>query len=127
MGSASSTGTEPSRDAVGQRRSFDEFEDESRDAVRFFQAVNAADVRVIQRRERLRFTLKAGDPLGVRDERFRQNLDRNVATQLSVARPIDLAHAPHPDLGGDFIRTEARAGSEGQVADYTGRTGGRTR
>jgi hypothetical protein len=36
------------RNAIGQSWSFDEFEDEGRDATGFLEAVDAADVRVVQ-------------------------------------------------------------------------------
>ena len=101
-------------DPLREILALDELHHERGDATAFFEAVNAADVRVIQRRERLRFPLKAGDPLGVRDERFRQNLDRNVATQLRVARLVDLAHATCPKGRKDLVRAEADAGNEGQ-------------
>jgi hypothetical protein len=39
-----------------------------------------------------------------------QNLDRDVAPEARVVRAVHLAHPTDPDLGGDFIRAEARAG-----------------
>ena len=69
---------------------------------------------MIQRRERLRFALEAGEPLGVAGERVGQDLDRDVAIQLRVARAIDLAHAAGPKGGEDLVRAEANAGQEGQ-------------
>ena len=42
-------------------------------------------------------------------ERVGQHLDRDVPTQLRVARAIDLAHAARADLGGNFIGAEAGA------------------
>ena len=43
-----------------------------------------------------------------------QDLERDVAIQLRVARAIDLAHAAGAEGGEDFVRAEARAGGEGQ-------------
>ena len=100
----------------------DQFHHERRDATAFFKAVDAADVRMIQRRERLRFTLKAGDPLGISDERVRQDLDRHVAIQRRVARSVDLAHAAGPEGGEDLVRAEAGAGAEGQTVGLYGRS-----
>ena len=51
------------------------------------------DVRVIQRREHLRFAPETRQPIGVRGEQLGEDLDRDVAIQLRVARTIDLAHA----------------------------------
>ena len=57
------------RDPVGQRRPFDELEDERSEhaALRliFLNAIDAADVRVIERREDLGFALEARQPIGV--------------------------------------------------------------
>src|SRR5713226_4785861 len=109
-------------DPLRQILALDEFHHERGDATAFFEAMNTADVRVIQRRERFRFTLKAGDPLGVRDERVRQDLDRHVAIQLRVARFIDLAHAAGPKGREDLVWAESGTGGESHAlaVDYTG-------
>ena len=80
----------------------------------FSEAVDVRDVRMIERREDFRFALEAGEPLGIRRDRGRQDLDGDLALQLRVGRPIHLAHPACADLGGDFVGAEARAGSEGQ-------------
>ena len=54
-----------STQAIGQRRSLDQFEDQRRDAVRFFETVDRADVRVIERGEEPRFAREAGAALGI--------------------------------------------------------------
>ena len=63
-------------------------------------------------------------PFRIGGNGVRQELERNIASELRVPRPIHLAHAAHTDKqDGDFIRTEARAGRQRQtVVDYTGRT-----
>ena len=61
----------------------------------------ARDVRMVERRERLRFALEAREPLRIGGERGRQDLDRDVAIELGIARAIDLAHA----AGADGART----------------------
>ena len=79
------------------------------------------DVRVIQRREDFRFALEPREPIGIGGERWRQDLDRDLALQLRVGRPIHLPHPAFADLRGDFVDAEAGAGSEGQcLRDYTG-------
>ena len=72
------------------------------------------DVRMIQRRERLRFALEPREPLGIARERVGQDLDRDVAIELRIAGAIHLAHAPGAKGGQDFVGAEAGAGSEGQ-------------
>ena len=73
------------------------------------------DVGMVQRREGLRFALEPREPFGVVRERVRQELDRDVAIQLRVARSVHLSHAAFADLRGDFVDAEAGAGSKGQV------------
>ena len=81
------------RDAIGERRPLDQFHDERADAVRFFQPVDVRDVGMVQRFERLRLALEAGDALRIAGERLGQDLDRHVAIELRVARAIHFAHA----------------------------------
>jgi hypothetical protein len=64
---------------------------------------------------------------GVVREGFGEDLDRDVSVQLGVARPVHLPHPAFANLRGDFVDAETRAGSESQVADYTGGTGARRR
>ena len=57
-------------------------------------AVDRGDVRVIQRGEHARFALEARQAIRDRPRTTsRQDLERDVAPQLRVARAIDLAHA----------------------------------
>jgi hypothetical protein len=69
-------------------------------------------VRMIERREDLRLAMKAREPIRIARERGRQNLQRDVAIQLRIARPIHLAHTAGADGGDDFIRSESSACSE---------------
>ncbi len=53
-------------------------------------------------------------------EGLRQDLQRDIAIELGVARAIDLAHAPFAEQGHDFVRADASAGGErhGSGWDY---------
>jgi hypothetical protein len=52
-----------------------------------FQAVHLGDVRVVERSQRLCLAVETGEPLRVRGEDVRQNLDRDVALRrVSRAR-----------------------------------------
>jgi hypothetical protein len=102
------------RDALREILTVDEFHHERVHADGFLEPVDRRDVGMIQRRERLRLTLEPRQAFGVRRERVRQDLDRDLAIERRVGCPIHLAHSTHTDLGGDFIRAEARAGSEAQ-------------
>ena len=64
---------------------------------------------MVELREQLRFALEARQALLVRGERRRQDLDRDVAPELGVGRPVDLAHAALAQLGGDLVGAEAGA------------------
>jgi hypothetical protein len=70
--------------------------------------VNASDVRVIQAGQQLRFTLESSQPLGIVGIDVWQDLQRDVATQASIVRTVDLAHAAASDQRIDTIRTEDR-------------------
>jgi hypothetical protein len=97
------------RDSSIQALAVDELEHEELLAVGLVQAVDRADVRMVQRSKNVGFAAEARKPLRVMRERLRQNLHRNVASELGVARAIDLAHAARAEGSEDFIRTEARA------------------
>ena len=65
-----------------------------------------------QRRDRLGLALEPGERVGIRGEVRRQHLDRDVAVELRVSRPIDLAHAPRADRREDLVGTQPVAGGE---------------
>ena len=53
-------------------------------------------VRVRELRDRLRLPLEPREPFGLAGNRRRQNLDRHVAPEIAVVRPVHLAHPPGP-------------------------------
>ena len=63
-----------------------------------------------ERRER--FLQEARDAIGIAADRLGQDLDRDVALQLRIARAIHLAHAAGADRVEDLERTKPRAGRE---------------
>lgn len=65
-----------------------------------------ADVRMIERRERLRLPPKPLTEHGVRVDPAREDLDRNGPVQPGVAGLVDLAHAAGASRGKDFVGTE---------------------
>ena len=93
----------PLCDAVRDRRSLDEFQHERRDAVGLLEAIDLRDVRMVQCGERLGLALEPGDAFGVRSHRLRQHLDRDLAIECRVRRPIHDAHAAGTDLFSDLI------------------------
>jgi hypothetical protein len=64
------------------------------------------DVRVVERRDGLRFAAEACQPVGIAGEQVGEDLDRDVAVQLRVAGAIHLAHSARAEQGHNFVRAE---------------------
>src|ERR1700730_14650155 len=58
-----------------------------------FDTVDGRDVGMVERGQDLGFALEASHAFGVAGERFGEDLQRNIALQLGVARAVHLAHA----------------------------------
>ena len=71
---------------------------------------------MIERGQDLRLAREPCAALGVRRERGGQDLDRDVALQLRIARAIDFAHSACAKGREDFIWSEAGAGREGHLS-----------
>ena len=99
----------PALQPLGEVLALDELHDEGAHAARLLEAVDRGDVGVLQLGEDLRLALEAGEAVGVRGERLRQDLDRDLALELRVGRPVDDAHAALAERGGDLVGAEARA------------------
>jgi hypothetical protein len=84
--------------------------------------VDAEDVRVRERGERLGLALEAREHRGIASERGGEDLERDVAIELEVARAVDLAHAAGADGRDDFVRPESVAGREphGEIVSPAG-------
>src|SRR5882672_12276037 len=67
---------------------------------------------MVERGQHLRLALKACEAIGIERERLWDDLQRNVATELRIARAIDLAHAAGAEGGEDLIRAETASGCE---------------
>src|SRR5262249_30598360 len=72
-------------------------------------AVDLRDVRMIQRREGSRLAFEARKAFGVRGERVRQNLDRDVALEFGVMGAVDLTHSTFAELVEDAIGPDRAA------------------
>jgi hypothetical protein len=64
---------------------------------------------MVQRRQRFRFALEPREPLGIRREYLRQDLDRDLAVEPGVTGAVDLAHPTGTEQREDFVRAEATA------------------
>jgi len=97
------------RDAVRKGRSFNQFEDQRLPSVGVLETVDGRDVWMIQRGEHLCLTLEPCQALGVVRHSRQQHLDRHLAIELRVARPIDRAHAAFTEGRHDFVGADASA------------------
>jgi hypothetical protein len=68
--------------------------------------VDRKNVRMIQGRDRLGFLLEAAQAVTIARERFRENLQRNVARQARVASAVNFTHPTCAYERFDFVRTE---------------------
>jgi hypothetical protein len=99
-------------ETIRQRRPLDQVHDERAHAVRFFEAEDRRDVRMVELGEELRFALEAREAFRVLGERRRQHLDRHLPVEPGVGRAIDLAHPALAELGGDRVGAEPGAGCQ---------------
>ena len=72
---------------------FDQFKDECLAPVGVFESVDRSDVRVVERGEHMRFALEPREALRVVREGGQQDLDRDLAMQLRIARTIHRTHS----------------------------------
>ena len=70
------------------------------------------DVRVIQRRQRPRFTFESRQALWIGREGLGQDLDGDVAPEVGIARAIHLAHATRAEQADDLVMGQAGTGGE---------------
>ena len=103
------------RDSIGERLPFQILHDEEVDRVLTTDVVERADVRMIQRRDRARFTVEALATLRVASPRLRQDLDRHRAIQARGARPIYFPHAAPTKGRLNLIWAETGAWTEGHA------------
>ena len=94
---------------------------------RALEAVDVGDARVVERGEDLRLALEAGQPIGIGGEGLGKQLDRDVAAELRVRRPVDVAHPARADRGGDPVLGESVAGGQGQAGAQSTAAGFRAR
>ena len=78
----------------------------------FFEAVNGGNVRMIQRRQDLRFAFEPRQPVGVERKGVWEDLERDLAVQPGIARAVDLTHPADAQSTGDFVRAKASAWSQ---------------
>ena len=81
IGSASSSGIGPRAIRCDEILALDQFHHQRTDTIGFFETVDVGDVRMIERRERLRFAREPRQAIGIAGEGVRQDLERDVAIE----------------------------------------------
>jgi hypothetical protein len=74
--------------------------------------VDLEDVRVRQRGYGLGLALEPGEPVWILRDLLWQDLDRHVAVEIAVPRPVDLAHPPCAERSEDLVASETVAGRD---------------
>src|SRR5581483_2440212 len=93
----------PASDAVLERTAFQKLHGNEVLAVVTADVVNGADVRMVERRSRPRFALKALQRLWIASQRIRKEFQSDVAPKAAVLRLVDHAHAAAAQLRDDVI------------------------
>jgi hypothetical protein len=105
-------GQRPGLDGVAQRLPFQQLGHDVRLTVVRGDFVDREDVRMIQSSRCTRFLLETPQPIRICAVRHRQDFDRDLATELRIARAIHLAHAARAECGDDLVRAEASTGTK---------------
>ena len=92
---------------ISECEALDELEDEGLGVAVVFQAVDGADVGMVERGQDLGLAFEPGQPVGVLRERLGQDLQRHITVELRIARAIHLSHAALAYLAGHLVDAEA--------------------
>jgi hypothetical protein len=93
-------------EAFSERLPFDELHRDEARAVVLIEPLDRGKIRVIERRERLRLALKPDQAIRVFRKVARQSLDRDLATELGVARAPDFAHPAFAERARNLVVAE---------------------
>ena len=91
---------------LGERVAFDELEHERAHVHRLLDAVDGADVGMIEGGQQPRFPCEAREAVRIGRERSRHDLDGDVAPQSVVVGAVHLAHAAGAQPPRDPVGTE---------------------
>jgi hypothetical protein len=79
---------------------------------------------MLKRRDGFGFAVETGAEVGASGQVRGKNFDRNVASEASVARAVDLAHAASAGGRQNLVGAELGAGRERHAVAANYRTGG---
>ena len=92
----------PSGQLLVQPFPLDQLEDEVESALRLLDAVQGCEVRVVQRSQETGLALEPRPPLLVARERIGKGLDRHLAPEPRVPRPVHLPHSARANRRDDL-------------------------
>jgi hypothetical protein len=94
---------------LAQRPSFQQFRYDVANSVLNADVMDREDIGVIEGRNRPRLLLEPAKAIRITGERFRQNLDCDIASETCIAGAIHFTHAARAKRRLDFKRTELRS------------------
>ena len=95
---------------LAQRLAFEKLHDRVGDALLRSEVEDRQDVRMRERRDRLRLALEPGERVGIGRDGLRKHLDRDVPLELRVPRPIHLPHPARAEGREDLVGAQTRPG-----------------
>jgi hypothetical protein len=98
--------------SLGERLARNQLHDEIAATLLFVQLIDRGNMRMVERRQKPGFTLKAGHPFPVLCEFIAHHLDGNQTVELRVAGAEDLPHAAGPQGVEDFIAAQSGMGNQ---------------
>ena len=102
----------PALDAVGERRSLHQLQHERGRGALVLDAVDGADVRMVERGQHARFALESREASGSDVKARGRILIATSRPSLRVARAVDLAHAARTERRHHVVLAEATAGGQ---------------
>src|SRR5688500_5960657 len=96
-------------DPLAEQFAIKQLHDDEVFRLKLLNAVNGADVRMIERRRSARLPLKALQKILIGGHRRRQKLQRDVPPEVRVFRLIDDAHSTFAELRSDAIVRDGAA------------------
>src|SRR5262245_11407816 len=93
--------------AISERQSLDELHRKRRTALPSIDAVDLRDVRMIERGQYFRLSLKSCEAASIVGKVQREYLQGDVTFQVEISGAVDLAHPARTDQADDFVRPKA--------------------
>ncbi len=102
----------PLLETFEERRALSHLHDQGPRPARILDAVDGGDVGVVERGQESSLTLEAGHSPRTRSHVVGQHLERDLAPQARVSRPVHLSHPALAERANDFVAPKTRAGRQ---------------